>query len=111
MATASLPERSPLILCAGIAVIDYIFRIEAMPKPDTKNRASAFTIASGGNMANAAVSIVRLGARARLSAPLGGPAGTELSGDAILRKLEQRKYRPFRGGAHRRDAALRFRRS
>jgi sulfofructose kinase len=89
MATMSSPEPSPLILCVGIAVIDYIFRIEAMPKPDTKNRASAFIIASGGNMANAAVSIVRLGGRARLSAPLGGPAGIDMSGDAILRKLEQ----------------------
>jgi sulfofructose kinase len=89
MATMSSPERSPLILCAGIAVIDYIFRIEAMPKPDTKNRASAFMVASGGNIANAAVSIVRLGGRARLSAPLGGPAGIDMSGDAILRKLEQ----------------------
>jgi sulfofructose kinase len=85
----SSSDRGPLILCAGIAVIDYIFRIEAMPKPDTKNRASAFMIASGGNIANAAVSIVRLGGRARVSAPLGGPAGTDLSGDAILRKLEQ----------------------
>jgi sulfofructose kinase len=91
MATMSSPEPSPLILCAGIAVIDYIFRVEAMPKPDTKNRASAFTVASGGNMANAAVSIVRLGGRAKLSAPLGGPAGTDMSGDAILLKLEQEK--------------------
>lgn len=87
----SSPDRSPLILCAGIAVIDYIFRIEAMPKPDTKNRASAFMIASGGNIANAAISIVRLGGRARVSAPLGGPPGIDMSGDAILRKLEQEK--------------------
>jgi sulfofructose kinase len=87
----SSPDRAPLILCAGIAVIDYIFRIEAMPKPDTKSRASAFMIASGGNIANAAVSIVRLGGGARVSAPLGGPAGIDMSGDAILRKLEQEK--------------------
>ncbi len=84
-------KSSPLILCAGIAVIDYIFRVDAMPKPDTKNRASAFIVASGGNMANAAVSIVRLGGRAKLSAPLGGPAGIDMSGDAILRKLGQEK--------------------
>ena len=87
----SSPDRAPIILCAGIAVIDYIFRIEAMPKPDTKSRASAFMIASGGNIANAAVSIVRLGGGARVSAPLGGPAGIDMSGDAILRKLEQEK--------------------
>jgi sulfofructose kinase len=87
----SSADASPLILCAGIAVIDYIFKVGAMPKPDTKNRASAFMVASGGNMANAAVSIVRLGARAKLSAPLGGPAGIDLAGDAALHKLEQEK--------------------
>lgn len=86
--------RAKLILCAGIAVIDYIFRIDALPKSDTKNRASAFTIASGGNMANAAVALVRLGGKARLAAPLGGPAGTDLAGDAILKKLEQDNVDP-----------------
>ena len=92
MAPVSLAEHSrgtPLILCAGIAAIDYIFRIEAMPKSDTKNRASAFTTSSGGNMANAAVAISRLGGRARLCSPLGGPAGIDIAGDAILRKLEK----------------------
>jgi sulfofructose kinase len=92
MAPASSAEHSrstPLILCVGIAVIDHIFRIEAMPKSDTKNRANAFTISSGGNMANAAVAIARLGGRARLCAPLGGPAGTDIAGDAILKTLEQ----------------------
>ncbi len=86
--------RAKLILCAGIAVIDYIFRIDALPKSDTKNRASAFTIASGGNMANAAVALVRLGGKARLAAPLGGPAGTDLAGDAILKRLEQDNVDP-----------------
>jgi sulfofructose kinase len=92
MAPASSAEHSRTakrILCVGIAVIDYIFRVEAMPKSDTKNRASAFTISSGGNMANAAVSIARLGGHARLCAPLGGPAGTDLAGDAIIQKLKQ----------------------
>ena len=87
-------SRAKLILCAGIAVIDYIFRIDALPKSDTKNRASAFTIASGGNMANAAVALVRLGGKARLASPLGGPAGTDLAGDAILKKLEQDNVDP-----------------
>jgi sulfofructose kinase len=86
--------RAKLILCAGIAVIDYIFRIDALPKSDTKNRASAFTIASGGNMANAAVALVRLGGKARLASPLGGPAGTDLAGDAILKKLEEDNVDP-----------------
>jgi sulfofructose kinase len=82
-------RRAPHILCAGIAAIDHIFQIEAMPRSDTKTRASAFATACGGNMANAAVAIARLGGQARLSAPLGGPAGTDIAGDTILKKLEQ----------------------
>jgi sulfofructose kinase len=75
------------ILCAGIAVIDYIFGVGAMPKRDSKNKATSFTISSGGNMANAAIAIVRLGGHARLSAPLGGPAGVDAAGDTIISRL------------------------
>jgi sulfofructose kinase len=34
----SIPRTAKRILCAGIVVIDYIFRVEAMPKSDTKTR-------------------------------------------------------------------------
>ena len=75
----SSPERSPLILCAGIAVIDYIFRIEAMPKPDTKNRASAFTDRKRRQHGQCGGLDRQARRRARAcSAPLGGPAGTDL---------------------------------
>ena len=83
------PRGAPLILCAGIAVIDYIFGVGAMPKRDSKNKATSFTVSSGGNMGNAAIAIARLGGCARLSAPLGGPAGTDVAGDTILRNLER----------------------
>ncbi len=88
-ASSAKPSRAKVILCAGIAVIDYIFQVDALPKSDTKNRATALRISSGGNMANAAVAIVRLGAQARLATPLGGPAGADLAGDAILNCLER----------------------
>ena len=51
------PRGAPLILCAGIAVIDYIFGVGAIPKRDSKNKATSFTVSSGGNMANAAIAI------------------------------------------------------
>ena len=52
------------ILCAGIAVLDEVFRVHAFPMPDTKVQASEFITVGGGNAANAAVAITRLGGKA-----------------------------------------------
>lgn len=94
MAPASLTEAlaagravAPVILCAGIAVIDQIFSVAAYPGEGTKIRARGITSVGGGCAANAAVAIARLGARARLAAPLGGPADVDFAGDAILAHL------------------------
>ncbi|MBI4274050.1 MAG: sugar kinase [Rhizobiales bacterium] len=72
-------EGGPLILCAGIAVIDYVFRLDRFPAPDIKTRANQFIAINGGCAANAAVALTRLGGRARLVAPLGNDAlGAEI---------------------------------
>lgn len=87
---ASSPDRrnkTPLIVCAGIVVIDYVYRLEHFPAPGTKTRARDFIATGGGCAANAAVAIARLGARARLAAPLGGPAGKDAGGEHILTLL------------------------
>ena len=39
------------ILCAGIAVLDEVFRVSAFPLPDTKVQASEFITIGGGNAA------------------------------------------------------------
>src|SRR5215472_4987649 len=62
------------ILCAGIAVLDEVFRVSAFPMPDTKVQASEFITIGGGNAANAAVAIARLGGKASFAAPLGDDA-------------------------------------
>src|SRR5262245_53033072 len=62
------------ILCAGIAVLDEVFRVRAFPLPDTKVQASEFITIGGGNAANAAVAIARLGGKACLATPLGDDA-------------------------------------
>ncbi len=62
------------ILCAGIAVLDEVFRVSAFPLPDTKVQASEFITIGGGNAANAAVAIARLGGKAHFAAPLGDDA-------------------------------------
>jgi sulfofructose kinase len=78
----------PHILCAGIAVLDEVFRVEAFPLPDTKVEASEFITIMGGCAANAAVAIARLGGKVRFAAPLGGPATEDANGNRLLAGLQ-----------------------
>ena len=73
------------ILCAGIAVLDEVFRVRAFPTPQTKVQANAFITVWGGNAANAAVAIARLGGKAYLAAPLGDDA----VGDSLTENLRR----------------------
>jgi sulfofructose kinase len=73
------------ILCAGIAVLDEVFRVSAFPMPDTKVQASEFITIGGGNAANAAVAIARLGGQAYFAAPLGDDA----VGDRLIESLQR----------------------
>jgi len=75
------------VLCAGIAVLDMVFRVASFPTPQAKRRAEDLVATGGGCAASAAVAIARLGGRARLAAPLGGPAGADPIGDEILAGL------------------------
>src|SRR5260370_2601647 len=75
----------PSILCAGIAVLDEVFRVSAFPMPDTKVQASEFITIGGGNAANAAVAIARLGGKAYFAAPLGDDA----VGDRLIGSLQR----------------------
>lgn len=60
-----------MVLCAGIAVEDFLFKVERFPAPGTKVRASELVATTGGCAANAAVTVARLGGRARFSGPIG----------------------------------------
>jgi sulfofructose kinase len=75
------------ILCAGIIVLDEVFRVDRFPQPDEKTEAQSFFIVNGGCAANAAVAIARLGGRAVLAGPLGGPPGEDSNGDRVLAAL------------------------
>jgi sulfofructose kinase len=79
----------PRILCAGIAVLDEVFRVREFPLPDTKAEASEFITVGGGNAANAAVAIARLGGKVTFAAPLGGPSGEDAIGDRIVRGIAE----------------------
>ncbi|WP_025769242.1 PfkB family carbohydrate kinase [Thioalkalivibrio sp. HK1] len=61
----------PRILCVGIAVLDLIMRVEAMPRRADKYRSRDADLVGGGCAANAAVAIARLGGSAHLAGCLG----------------------------------------
>jgi sugar/nucleoside kinase (ribokinase family) len=65
------PPPRPLVLCAGIAVEDFIFRVDRFPTPSTKSVVEEFAVTGGGCAANAAIAIARLDGRARFAGPLG----------------------------------------
>lgn len=83
--------RGKLIVCAGMAVIDHVYRLATFPTPGTKTRAQDFFSVLGGCAANAAIAVSRLGGYARVVSPLGGPSGRDLTGDNILAKLQREK--------------------
>jgi sulfofructose kinase len=87
----SSAERAPRILCAGIIVLDEVFRVDEFPQPDGKVQARGFFVVNGGCAANAAVAIARLGGRAALAGPMGGPAGDDENGDRVLKALAREK--------------------
>src|SRR5262249_46561863 len=94
MTSAKMPliKRSgtvPRILCAGVIVLDEVFRVEEFPRPDGKVQANGFFVVNGGCAANAAVAIARLGGRALLAGPMGGPKGEDANGDRVLRALKR----------------------
>jgi sulfofructose kinase len=68
-----MTRRPAALLCAGVAVLDEVFRVERFPGPQMKTRAAAFAAIVGGCAANAAIAIARLGGRVRLAAALGAP--------------------------------------
>lgn len=73
----------PRILCVGMATIDHVFRLPAIPREPTKVRASEYVRISGGMAANAAVAAARLGGRVEFW----GPVGDDANGDDILAEL------------------------
>jgi sugar/nucleoside kinase (ribokinase family) len=84
--TAGAPG-APAILCAGIIVLDEVFRVDRFPQADGKTMARDYFVVNGGCAGNAAVAIARLGGRAALAGPLGGPAGADSNGDRVLSAL------------------------
>ncbi|MEM8849460.1 MAG: PfkB family carbohydrate kinase [Pseudomonadota bacterium] len=68
------------LVVAGIAVMDYVHRMDALPTRGTKYRSHGFDRIGGGCAANAAVGAARLGAEVTLVSRFGAdPTGDELA--------------------------------
>lgn len=72
------------VLCVGFAALDHVFGLNAMPQRAEKHLAHKFAAVGGGNAANAAVAIARLGGHATLATRL----GDDEIGTAILSGLQ-----------------------
>ncbi|WP_371156504.1 PfkB family carbohydrate kinase [Jannaschia sp. 2305UL9-9] len=84
------------LLVCGIAVMDYVHRVEAIPVGEGKHRSTAFERIGGGCAANAAVGAARLGADVTLMTRIGADA----AGDELTAMLTAQAIRPAfaRGG-------------
>ncbi|SFJ33615.1 PfkB family carbohydrate kinase [Jannaschia pohangensis] len=85
------------VLVCGIAVMDYVHRVETLPQGGAKHRSFAFERIGGGCAANAAVGAARLGGEVTLMTRLGRDA----TGDELAAMLTAQGLRPAfaRGGA------------
>lgn len=59
------------VVCAGLATVDVVYRVDRIPGPDEKAQAEAVEIAAGGPAANAAVTAAALGADVTLVTAVG----------------------------------------
>ena len=73
------------VFITGMAVVDFVFSVDEMPKQAEKYRADNAVVVGGGCAANAAVAIARLGGQATLATRL----GSDQLGDLIVADLEK----------------------
>jgi sulfofructose kinase len=83
--SASALGRRPVVLCAGIAVEDFLFKVDRFPEPGSKVYAGELVATIGGCAANAAVTVARLGASARFAGPVGSDEATHRFLDGLAR--------------------------
>ena len=70
------------ILCAGLATVDLVYRVDRIPGVDEKAQATGLEIAAGGPAANAAVTAAVLGAQVTLVTAIGAhPLGDLVRAD------------------------------
>lgn len=86
------------VLVIGVAVVDFIFAVDAFPDRAAKYRARGAEVVGGGCAANAAVAIARLGGVARIGARLGDdPLGDLIVDDLVAEGVDTSLVRQSEG--------------
>ena len=75
-------ERTAAIVCLGVAGEDFLAYVDGFPAPDGKVRTTRSAVAGGGNAANTATAIARLGEPVGLAASVGLDRAGEVGGYA-----------------------------
>jgi sugar/nucleoside kinase (ribokinase family) len=84
---SSVPTNNlPRILSVGLAAVDFVAQVPHFPSPDEKMRSTVLTIEGGGNAANTACSIARLGF---CESHIVTGIGTDANGPTILQGLQE----------------------
>ena len=72
------------ILCVGIAVVDFIFRYDAVPSTPGKHIAKGFEPVVGGMATNAAIAVSRLGGTGALMSRVGADPNGRFTLEEII---------------------------
>lgn len=89
----------PRIVCAGIATLDFVYAVDAMPTEPVKYRARDLALSGGGLAGNAAVAAARLGADVGLVTRLGDdPPGAEIVAGLAAEGIDCRHVARVPGG-------------
>src|SRR5258705_1395777 len=75
----------PTVLCVGIAVEDFLFRVDRFPEPGSKVQADALAATIGGCAANSSVTVALLGGRSRFAGPVGTDEASRRFLDGLAR--------------------------
>ena len=73
----------PTIVCVGTVALDLILVADRLPAPDERIEATDVSLSGGGNAANAAVAIARLG----IPVEFCGTVGDDRAGDLVVEEL------------------------
>ena len=69
--SAASQGAAPRVLVAGIAVLDYVFKVDQFPTEPSKYLTHDLAVSLGGCAANAALAVAKLGGRSALTTRLG----------------------------------------
>jgi sulfofructose kinase len=77
------------VLCVGIAVVDFIFRYDAVPRTPGKHIAKGFAAVVGGMATNGAIAVTRLGGTGALMSRLGAdPNGRFIRNEIVAHGVD-----------------------